>query len=443
MPWPQLFRKARGPASLPSGSGVPSIPRGNGPGKLVPASNPGGTPQGGQTTFYVDGSTGSSSSLNRTNAEIAREYARNEYMWRCVDLIATTAASIPLYIDTGPERRLTPAEAQIDRLMSVPNPQWSGEALRYFMASSLALTNRAFLFQVFGVGRTIELWPVNPALVTVNYLDNTQVISSYTVAEGAISKTYRVQPDGRCEIIMVTRPTLGPDADLSPAAVAAPSAEVFNKILQRTLDMARNASNMSGVLHTGSELTREAVVQVKDRLDTYRAGEANSGSVMVTANADWTFTRLSEDPAPALTVDVKDSMARDVVVTMGVPTQLVGIKGNDTYNNINQARIGFVSETVIPGYLRFIVAQLNTVFLAKERGRLAINVDGLPAMVAARTALIDAAAGATMLTLNEQREMLGFGRFEDAAADIPVFLVDQRLTVGKGTAAGGPPAADT
>ena len=219
--------------------------------------------------------------------------------------------------------------------------------------------------------------------------------------------------------------------------MAAPSAEVFNKILQRTLDMARNASNMSGVLHTGSELTREAVVQVKDRLDTYRAGEANSGSVMVTANADWTFTRLSEDPAPALTVDVKDSMARDVVVTMGVPTQLVGIKGNDTYNNINQARIGFVSETVIPGYLRFIVAQLNSVLLAKERGRLAIDVDGLPAMVAARTALIDAAAGATMLTLNEQREMLGFGRFDDAAADIPVFLVEQRLkTLQVGVAKG-------
>src|SRR5215471_5770858 len=77
-----------------------------------------------------------------------------------------------------------------------------------------------------------------------------------------------------------------------------------------------------------------------------RAGR--NTSPCFTANARWQLTRLSEDPSSAPSVEMKDAIARDVVTRMGVPTQLVGIPGSDTYANLAHARVGLLTEPCCP-----------------------------------------------------------------------------------------------
>jgi hypothetical protein len=130
-----------------------------------------------------------------------------------------------------------------------------------------------------------------------------------------------------------------------------------------------------------------------------------------------------------MSVELKDSLARDVVMVFGVPTQLVGISGTDTYNNIALARVGFLTDTVLPGYMNLYVAGLNHA-LMRNGAKIAVDLEHVPAMMAARSQMVDIAAKANMLSINEQRKILGYPEYEDEEyedADVPVKLVEFRL----------------
>jgi phage portal protein BeeE len=138
-----------------------------------------------------------------------------------------------------------------------------------------------------------------------------------------------------------------------------------------------------------------------------------------------------------------------VVMTFGVPTQLVGIPGADTYNNISNARVGFLTDTVLPGYINLYVAALNHALLPDASAQIQADITHIPAMAAARLQLVDIARNATMLSVNEQRALLGYPAHDDPDADVPIMVEDmqrKRLQVeilagqvGRETENGPPP----
>jgi phage portal protein BeeE len=320
-------------------------------------------------------------------------------------------------------------EQQVVRVLARPNPQWTGAALQYFMAASLAVANRAFFKQVRGVNGNspvvLELWPINANEITIEFLNHSKVIAGFKRQTSQGTEYFPVDPEtGDCELIYVHRPALNWQSDKSPAAIAVAPAEVFTRILQRCADIVSNSSNITGVLSTEQEMNQKAVQDIKDGLDRFKLNGRESGGTMVTANAKWMLTRLSEDPSTALSVEIKDSLARDIVMTFGVPTQLVGLPGQDTYNNMAMARVGFLTDTVLPGYINLYVAALNHALLNDSTATIRVDVAHIPAMAAARLQLVDIARNASMLTVNEQRQLLGYPPHEDPTADVPVMVED-------------------
>src|SRR5262249_32991292 len=149
---------------------------------------------------------------------------------------ASLASSVPLKVE--------PAEdaAPIEGLLPRPNPQWDLPSLLYFSVASLAAANRAFFQVVRGINDTPEeLWALRH-----------NEVDYQTTAD---NKKHYVDADGRCDIICVRRPALNRQTDMSPAAVAAPSAKTFNRILQRAADIAGNSSNISGILAADGEMS--------------------------------------------------------------------------------------------------------------------------------------------------------------------------------------------
>src|SRR5262249_37112524 len=239
-------------------------------------------------------------------------------------------------------------------------PQWNGHALQYFVAASIAVANKAFLLRVRGTGDTTqELWPLGVNEVTVVYQQNSRVIERFEVSTGTEIRRYPVDQNGESDVIFLRRPALNRASDRAPAVIAAAPAEVFTRVLQRCADIVSNASNITGMLSTDAELSHGEIDKIENRMNQFRTGQDQSGGTLVSANAKWALTRLSEDPAAALSVEIKDSLARDVVMTLGVPTQLVGLPGSDTYNNLAMARVGFLTDTVLPAYISLYVAGLN------------------------------------------------------------------------------------
>lgn len=373
--------------------------------------------------------TNQSVTLERENHDIAREFVRSIYLWRSIDMIGQMSSSIPMVVQPEKDRALTAQEKQVQDLLRNPNPQWTGAALQYFATTSLAVVNRAFFKRVRGVGNvTIELWPLTPTEVTVNYRNGTRVIDSFTVnAPNKSPETFKVADNGDCDIIFVHRPALNKSVDKSPAAIAAAPAEVFTRILQRCADIVSNSSNITGLLSTEQELAKNAVLEIKDRINQFKTGSRESGGTLVTANAKWTLTRLSEDPSSALSVEIKDSIARDVVMTFGVPTQLVGLPGTDTYNNLALARVGFLTDTILPGYISLYVAAMNLALMPKATSLIIPDLHNLPAMIAGRLQLTETASKATMLSVNEQRALLGYPAYDDETANVPIILETMNL----------------
>src|SRR5262245_39542590 len=112
---------------------------------------------------------GGSVDIRQLNADLAREYIRSIYLWRCVDMIGAMAASVPLKVYKGDENsQLTRAELDVEQLLTRPNPQWNGHALQYYICVSLAVSNRAYLLRSAGTGNvTQQLWPLGVNEVTV------------------------------------------------------------------------------------------------------------------------------------------------------------------------------------------------------------------------------------------------------------------------------------
>jgi len=372
---------------------------------------------------------GDSVNLDKLSADLTREYVRSIYLWRAVDAIAAMAASVPLKVyKESDSTQLTRPEIEVQRLLVRPNPQWTGHALQYFVAVSLAVANKAFLLRVRGAGGvTQELWPLTPNEVTILYKLGSRMIEAFQVMQDGQSVKYEVDDNGESDVIFLRRPALNRQTDKAPAVIAAAPAEVFTRVLQRCADIVSNSSNITGLLSTESEMAKAAVQEIKDKISKFKTGQEQSGGTLVTANAKWNLTRLSEDPASALSVEIKDSLARDVVMTFGVPTQLVGLPGTDTYNNLAMARVGFLTDTVLPGYIGLYVAGLNHA-LMRNGAEIRPDVEHIPAMVAGRREMIEMTSKASMLSVNEQRALLGYPPYEDDdTADIPVKLEEMRI----------------
>jgi len=372
---------------------------------------------------------GDSVNLDKLTADLTREYVRSIYLWRAVDMIGAMAASVPLKVyKASDSTQLTRAEIEVEKLLVRPNPQWTGHALQYYVAVSLAVANRAYLLRVRGAGEvTQELWPLATNEVTPVYALDSRMIEAFDVMQGGKTVRYPVDEDGDSDVIFLRRPALNRSTDKAPAVIAAPPAEVFTRVLQRCADIVSNSSNITGLLSTESEMAKAAVQEIKDKISKFKTGQDQSGGTLVTANAKWNLTRLSEDPASALSVEIKDSLARDIVMTFGVPTQLVGLPGTDTYNNLAMARVGFLTDTVLPGYIGLYVAGLNHA-LMRNGAEIRPDIEHIPAMIAGRREMIEMTAKASMLSVNEQRALLGYAPYEDDdTADIPVKLEELRI----------------
>src|SRR4051812_39839872 len=67
---------------------------------------------------------GTATPLDRTAMAMLQEYNRALYLWRCVDMIGQMSASVVLEVAPLQTRPVNEAEAQVQRLLLRPNPQW-------------------------------------------------------------------------------------------------------------------------------------------------------------------------------------------------------------------------------------------------------------------------------------------------------------------------------
>jgi HK97 family phage portal protein len=205
-------------------------------------------------------------------------------------------------------------------------------------------------------------------------------------------------------------------SSLEAAAVAVDThnaAACWNKAL---LD---NAARPSGALvysgPDGAVLSDNQFDRLKRELEETYQGALNAGRpLLLEGGLDWKAMSLS--PKDMDFMEAKHTAAREIALAFGVPPMLLGIPGDNTYSNYQEANRVFWRQTVLPLAQRVgctLTQWLGPVFGASGGSlKLEVDTDRIEALSGDRAALWQRVTAAPFLTINEQRAAVGYGPIE-------------------------------
>jgi HK97 family phage portal protein len=199
---------------------------------------------------------------------------------------------------------------------------------------------------------------------------------------------------------------------LSPMQAAAMALDVHNSASRWSKALLDNAARPSGALvWNGGDgqmgLTDEQFRRLSDEIETNYQGARNAGRPMVLEGGlDWKPMGFS--PSDMEFHKTKEAAAREVALAFGVPPMLLGISGDATYSNYQEANRAFFRLTILPLATR-VAAALGD-WLGQHMNQevsLKPDLDQVPALAAERDAQWSRVAGATFLSTVEKRRILG------------------------------------
>ena len=347
-------------------------------------------------------------------------FAQNPVGFRAVRLIAEAAAALPLVLQDRARRF---AEHPILDLVARPNPAQGRAELLESLYGQLLLTGSAYVEAVgelgLRAGLPLELHVLrSDRMAVVPGLDGWPVAYDYTV--GGRRHRFTV---GEVSPVCHIR-SFHPHDDhygLSALQAAQQAIEVHNGASRWSLALLQNAARPSGaIVYKGADGAGHMSQLQFDRLtaemEAQHQGARNAGRPMLLEGGlDWKPMGFS--PSDMEFQKTKDAAAREIAVAFGVPPMILGIPGDATYANYQEANRAFYRLTVLPLATR--VASALSDWLSDFSGdpvSLAPDLDAIPALSVERDAQWRRVSEASFLTQAEKRALLGLPPLEGADA---------------------------
>lgn len=350
----------------------------------------------------------------RDYAALAREgYLANAVVHRAVRMIAENAAACTYLVFDGDKER---DDHPLAQLLRRPNPRQDGAAFLETVVSHLLLAGNAYVEAVALDDAVRELYALRPdRMKVVPGADGWAEAYEYSV--GSRSVRFDQLASSVPPILHLTffHP-LDDHYGLAPIEAAAVAVDTHNAAARWNKALLDNAARPCGALvYSGAEgslLSESQFDRLKRELaDTYQ-GAANAGRpLLLEGGLDWKPMALT--PKDMDFLEAKHAAAREIALAFGVPPMLLGIPGDNTFANFQEANRAFFRQSVLPLATRIgtSVAQ----WLSPQFGegvRVMIDIDRLDALAADRRALWERVANAAFLTLNEKREATGYAPVE-------------------------------
>jgi len=201
---------------------------------------------------------------------------------------------------------------------------------------------------------------------------------------------------------------------LSPLEAAATAIDAHNTASRWNKALLDNAARPSGALiyQTGGHLTAEQFDRLKGELEENFQGACNAGRpLLLEGGLDWKSMGLT--PRDMDFMEAKNGAAREIALALGVPPMLLGIPGDNTYANYQEANRTFWRQTVLPLVTR--TARMLSAWLQPAWGdgtELRPDIDAIEALNSEREALWMRLEKVNFLSLNEKRAATGYGPVE-------------------------------
>jgi HK97 family phage portal protein len=345
-------------------------------------------------------------------------YRRNVVANRAVSLIAMGVANCSLlaFQTTNEGVREEVMMHPMLHLLHNPNPMQGKYQFLETLISYYLLAGDAFILSVNASDSPPrELHLLRPDRIKVVAGKNS-VPQGYIYKNDVSEKYYKVDMlSGASKILHIKQFNPLNDwhglASVEPAAYAI---DQHNQAAAWNQALLQNGARPSGALvvasnEQGSRLSEEQYWRLKNQIDEQFSGAQNAGRpLLLEGGLEWKEMSLS--PRDMDFLNIKHSAARDIALAFGVPPQLLGIPGDNTYSNLAEARLSLWEQTILPLtslILTSLARYLNPLFGSNLE--LEIDMDNISALSLRRDKLWQQVKGADFLTADEKRQMLGFG----------------------------------
>ncbi len=350
-------------------------------------------------------------SLTRTG------FQGNPVGFRAVKLIAEAAAALPLVLQDQDRRfEMHPLLDLIRR----PNAAQGKAELFEALYGQLLLSGNGYLEAVGGLlddGSAVlplELHVLRSDRISlVPGADGWPVAYDYTVG----NRRHRFDLMAAAAPICHVK-TFHPQDDhygLSPMQAAATAVDVHNSASRWSKALLDNAARPSGaIIYKGVDgqgaMSADQYERLVNEMEAHHQGARNAGRPMLLEGGlDWKPMGFS--PSDMEFQKTKEAAAREIAVAFGVPPMLIGLTGDATYANYQEANRAFYRLTVVPLVTR--VAAAVSHWLAAFTGEmveLRPDLDQVPALAVERDQQWARVGAATFLTEAEKRVILGLPR---------------------------------
>ena len=295
----------------------------------------------------------------------------------------------------------------------------AGTGLMEAVYGHLLVAGNAYLEAVSVEGRVRELFALRPDRMKV--LPGAQgwpEAFEYTV--GGRSVRFAVGGEDVSPILHLTLfHPLNDHYGFAPIEAAQTSLDIHNAAGAWNKALLDNAARPSGALvYSGGDgtLTSDQFERLKSELEDGYQGARNAGRpLLLEGGLDWRAMELS--PKDMDFIEAKNQAAREIALAFGVPPMLLGIPGDNTYANYQEANRAFWRQTVLPLVGRTAEAiggWLGPAF--GEALRLAFDADRVEALSAERDGLWRRLEGASFLSDDEKRAAVGYSPRGDPPA---------------------------
>ncbi len=345
-------------------------------------------------------------------------YRRNVVAFRCIKEIAQGAAGVPWILYQGDQELV---EHPLLRLLTNPNPTQGQASWAEMLYSNLLIAGNAYI-EAVGEAEQLprELWVLRPDRMTV-------VAGSY-----GVPKAYEYRVNGQvyrwaADVANGASPILHlksfhPLDDwygLSPMEAAAYAIDQHNEASKWNQSLLQNGARPSGALVVqmskdgDASLSSEQFDRLKTQLDDQYSGPVNAGRPMLLEGGlQWVDMMMS--PRDLDYLNARYAAAREIALAFGYPPMLLGIPGDNTYNNQREARVALWEQTILPlvhqlrdGLNNWLLLQAYAVGEAPLR--IDYDPDAISALSLRREQLWDKLNKAEFLSTDEKRQAAGYG----------------------------------
>ena len=349
-----------------------------------------------------------------SNSKTNKAYKNNVIVHRCVDLISSSAAHIPLLLYINGKKS---DNHYISKLLKHPNHLNAGAAFfEKVIAHKLLFGNSYILASNSRTSKLSEIFILPPSSVEVALQDN--MITGFKHNSGSSSEKFFPldQITGASQILHLKN--YNPYSDIygiSNLDAASNAIELHNHALIWNNALLKNGARPTGalIMKDGEYLSEEQFARLKSQLNEQYSGSINSGKpLLLEGGLDW--REMSISPKDMDFMESKASASREIALAFGVPPQLLGIAGDNTYSNMQESRLALWEETIIP-ILDNLTDSLSGWFskMLSEDIRIDFDRDSISALSEKRENVWGKISAANFMTMNEKRALVNLPPLKD------------------------------